>query len=82
MRKAYPEFSQFKELPAWAFYIRHANDITFKNVKFVAKKKDYRPAIVTDDVKGLNLINMQYVEPESEKKEQVFTYKTENVIVK
>ena len=82
MRASYPEFSQFKELPAWAFYIRHADNITFKNVKFVAKKKDYRPAIVTDDVKGLNLIDMKYVEPESEKKEQVFTYKTENVVIK
>ncbi len=81
MRSYYPEFSQFKELPAWGFYIRHADNITFKNVKFVAKKKDYRPAIVTDDVNGLNLIDMQYVEPDSESKDQVFTYKTKNVSI-
>ncbi len=50
MPKAYPEFSQFKELPAWGFYIRHVDGITFKNVKMTAKEKDYRPAIVLDDV--------------------------------
>lgn len=50
MPKSYPEFSQFKELPAWGFYIRHVDGITFKNVKLTAKEKDYRPAIVLDDV--------------------------------
>lgn len=44
MRDTYPEFSQFKELPAWGFYIRHAKGITFDNVKFIAEKPgDYRP---------------------------------------
>ncbi|MFQ8805155.1 MAG: hypothetical protein ACLR8Y_08780 [Alistipes indistinctus] len=48
MPKAYPEFSQFKELPAWGFYIRHAKGITFDNVTLTAEKPDYRPAIVLD----------------------------------
>jgi hypothetical protein len=52
MPKAYPEFSQFCELPAWGFYIRHAEGITFKNVKISAAESDYRPAIVLDDVDG------------------------------
>ena len=46
----YPEFSQFKELPAWGFYIRHAEGVTFKNVVLTAAAKDYRPAVVLDDV--------------------------------
>lgn len=46
----YPEFSMFKELPAWGFYIRHADNVEFKNVKLVLEDKDYRPAIVADDV--------------------------------
>src|SRR5690606_23846604 len=46
MADKYPEFSQFKELPAWGFYIRHAKNIDFKNVTFKAARKDYRPAIV------------------------------------
>ena len=81
MESTYPEFSQFKELPAWGFYIRHAEGITFNNVKFKALKKDYRPAIVTDDVNGLVLKNVEFKEPESDKKEQVFTYKTQGVVI-
>ena len=77
----YPEFSQFKELPAWGFYVRHADGIVFENVKFRAENGDYRPAIVTDDVNGLNLKNVKFEEPNSDKKEQVFTYKTQNVVI-
>ena len=71
MITAYPEFSQFKELPAWAFYIRHAAGITFKNVTFTAKDKDYRPAIVADDVKGLTIDNVKFNEPDSKSKKQI-----------
>lgn len=80
MRTAYPEFSQFKELPAWGFYIRHAEGISFENVKLVAQKKDYRPAIVMDDVKGATFKGMQYIEPENKDKKQLFYQKSENVI--
>lgn len=51
----YPEFTMFGELPAWALYIRHAEGITLKNVKVSYLENDFRPAIVTDDVKGLIL---------------------------
>ena len=34
------------------FYVRHAEGITFKNVKISAAESDYRPAIVLDDVDG------------------------------
>lgn len=80
MRKAYPEFSQFKELPAWGFYIRHAEGITFENVKLTALKKDYRPAIVMDDVQGATFKGMQYSEPESKGKKELFYQKSENVV--
>ena len=52
MPLAYPEFSQFKELPAWGFYIRHAEGVQFKNVVLTAAGKDYRPAVVLDDVRN------------------------------
>ncbi|MCL1933223.1 MAG: glycosyl hydrolase family 28 protein [Candidatus Azobacteroides sp.] len=78
MPGAYPEFSQFKELPAWGFYIRHAAQITFKNVNLTAQKPDYRPAIVTDDVKDITLTGMKYNEP-GKNKNQVFTYKSKNI---
>lgn len=70
MEKAYPEFSQFKELPAWGLYIRHADNITLDNVKFTALAPDYRPALVCDDVKGLGLCHVSYEEPQSEGKKQ------------
>ena len=50
MPTAYPEFSQFKELPAWGFYVRHADNVVMKNVVLKAAAKDYRPAVVLDDV--------------------------------
>jgi polygalacturonase len=51
----YPEFSMFGELPAWGFYVRHVDGIQFKNVEVSYKEDDFRPAMVFDDVKGLNL---------------------------
>lgn len=82
MRTAYPEFSQFKELPAWGFYIRHAEGIVFENVKLTALKKDYRPAIVMDDVKRAVFKGSLFNEPESGDKEQIFQHRSEQVQVK
>lgn len=76
MPAAYPEFSQFKELPAWGFYLRHAEDITFKNVTLVAGKKEYRPAIVSDDVKNIYFEKVEIEEPDSKKKKQIFLHNT------
>jgi polygalacturonase len=82
MRDAYPEFSQFKELPAWGFYIRHAEGISFENVTFTAKKKDYRPSIVLDDVQGASFTGLVINEPESAGKQAIFPYKSSNIIIK
>jgi hypothetical protein len=82
MREAYPEFSQFKELPAWAFYIRHAAGVSFENVTFSAKKKDYRPSVVLDDVVGVSFNGLVVHEPESEGKEQIFSHKTSQLTIK
>ncbi len=82
MRDAYPEFSQFKELPAWAFYVRHAEGVSFENVTFTAKKKDYRPSVVLDDVKDVSFTGLVVHEPESVGKQQVFSHKTSQLIIK
>ena len=81
MPAAYPEFSQFKELPAWGFYLRHATNITFKNVVFKAQKSDYRPAIVTDNLENSKFINVQFVEPNAEDKNQIFLHNSNNTII-
>ncbi len=81
MEVAYPEFSQFKELPAWAFYIRHAKNIHFKNVKFVAKKPDYRPAVVADNLDTGSFNNMVFEEDQANDKKQIFLHNSKNVSI-
>jgi hypothetical protein len=75
----YPEFSMFKELPAWGFYIRHAKGITFENVRLVCDKKDYRTAFVLDDVHGAAFRGLKVTEPGS-KKNPVFYYRSTEVV--
>jgi polygalacturonase len=50
--KGYPEPSMFGLLPAYGLYIRHAKDVSFRDVEFAVIKPDTRPAIVLDDVTG------------------------------
>ena len=66
----------FKELPAWGFYVRHAQNITFENVKLVAAKKDYRRAIVLDDVHNIRIEGLKVEEP-GPKKDPVYAYRSE-----
>lgn len=76
----YPEFSMFKELPAWGFYIRHAKGITFENVTLVGEKRDYRTAVVLDDVHGASFKGLKVTVP-GPKKDPVFSYKSTGVTV-
>jgi Glycosyl hydrolases family 28 len=80
MTASYPEFSMFKELPAWGFYIRHAGKITFENVLLVCEKKDYRTAIVLDDVTGVTLKSLKVNEPVV-KKPPVYSYKSSGIVL-
>lgn len=81
MPEAYPEFSQFKELPAWGFYLRHADNITFKNVTFKASKSDYRPAVVADKITNSKFIDVKVKEPNAEQKKQIFIHKSPNTVI-
>lgn len=78
---SYPEFSMFKELPAWGFYIRHTKGITFENVTLTSAKKDYRSAIVLDDVNGAAFKMLIVKEPGS-RKEPIYSNKSTNVVMK
>lgn len=51
----YPEFSMFGELPAWAFYVRHTDNLKFYNLKVKLLDVDFRPAFVFDDVTNLQV---------------------------
>ena len=74
----YPEFSMFRELPAWGFYIRHAMNITFENVRLICDKEDYRTAVVLDDVHGASFNELKVVEP-GKKKDAVFSYRSDGI---
>ena len=82
LEKSYPEFSNWKELPAWGFFVRHADGVTFNNVTMRVEDADYRPAVVADDVHGLTLKGVQTIQQGAEGKQQIVVnnttdYKTE-----
>lgn len=52
---SYPEFSMFGDLPAWAFYLRHVNGVSMKNVHLSLRDEDFRPAFIFDDAKAISL---------------------------
>lgn len=54
-RGHYPEFSMFRELPAWGFFLRHARGVRFENVTLKLETPDFRSAVVADRVQGLEL---------------------------
>lgn len=61
---AYPDFSMFRELPAWGIYIRHAQGIQMTNVSLSCDRKDYRTAIVLDDVHRSRFVSIHIREPD------------------
>ncbi|MFN0176023.1 MAG: glycoside hydrolase family 28 protein [Saprospiraceae bacterium] len=78
LRADYPEFSMFKELPAWGFYIRHARGIVFENVSISCEKEDYRTPIVLDDVHGITFKGLNVKEP-GKKKKPVYSHNSTGV---
>ena len=48
----------FGELPAWGFYVRHAENISMKKIKLSYTGGEFRTACVFDDVAELNLNNI------------------------
>ena len=51
----YPEFPMFHPLPAWGFYLRHARNLRFRDVRLRTAQPDLRPAFFTDEVGLLRL---------------------------
>jgi hypothetical protein len=49
----YPEGTHFGDLPGYAFYVRHADGVTFTNCEFSTKHPDTRRWLAIDDVRGL-----------------------------
>jgi hypothetical protein len=52
---AYPECVMFGKLPAYGFYIRHADGITLHNIRLNSTAYDQRPALFCKDVHNLSV---------------------------
>lgn len=53
--KEYPEFPSFHPIPAWGFYLRHAKNVRFRDVRMRTATADARAPFFTDDVQQLRL---------------------------
>lgn len=62
----YPESWMMGHLPAYAFYVRHADRVRLRNVEYIADKPDSRPAVVCDDAEDLILSGLEVSSPQSE----------------
>jgi polygalacturonase len=51
----YPKIGMFGDLPAYGFFIRHVDGIKLHNVHLDVLNEDLRPAIVFDQVSGIDL---------------------------
>ncbi len=56
---AYPELASFGPLPAYAFYIRHADGVELSDVAVSTSQPDPRPAFVLDSVRGADFHHVQ-----------------------
>src|SRR6185312_718790 len=52
MPDEYPEVKMFGDLPAWAYYLRHVQGVTFDSCTTSVAATDARMPLVTDDVSG------------------------------
>ncbi|MCA9436458.1 MAG: glycoside hydrolase, partial [Candidatus Omnitrophica bacterium] len=55
----YPESVMFGHLPAYGFYCRHVDGLTFENLQVEYLAPDTRPALVCEDVQNLTVSDLQ-----------------------
>jgi len=53
----YPECIRLGTLPAYGFFVRHVEGITFKDVELSYNDEEHRPAMYFNDVENLKLLN-------------------------
>jgi hypothetical protein len=54
----YPKVTMYGHLPAFGLYLRHARDVILRSVELAVERADARPAVVADDVAGLQLAGL------------------------
>ena len=55
----YPDVRMFGMLPAYGFFCRHADNLCFDDVEIECFKPDARPAMVFEDISGLELCKIK-----------------------
>ncbi len=56
--KTYPEPAKFGVMPSYGFFIRHVKNIEMNNINIHYMGEEDRPAIILDDVKGIEFYNV------------------------
>jgi polygalacturonase len=62
----YPESWMMGRLPAYGFYVRHADRVRLRDIEVIADKPDARPAVVCDDVNDVILAGLELSAPTGE----------------
>ncbi|MEO9023092.1 MAG: glycosyl hydrolase family 28 protein [Ginsengibacter sp.] len=78
----YPEFSMFKELPAWGIFARHATGLKFLNITMECERKDFRIPIVLDDVSQCSFSELKISQLGKEKKKYIYQNNCKGISVK
>ncbi len=78
-RAQYPEFSMFGELPAWGFYLRHAEGVEFRRVTLRYREDDFRPAVVMDDVRDSRFAGLRI--PTARELPVLYLHETKGVVL-
>jgi len=60
----YPESWMMGHLPAFGFYVRHADRVRLRNLECITDKPDSRPAIVCDDAEDVILSGLELSAPQ------------------
>jgi Glycosyl hydrolases family 28/Pectate lyase superfamily protein len=54
----YPKVRMYGDLPAFGLYLRHARDVSLRNLALTTEHVDARPALVADDVTELHVARL------------------------
>lgn len=76
----YPEFSMFKELPAWGIFAKHATGLHFDNITFKCERKDFRMPIVLDDVSQSTFSGLKI--SQQGKKKDIYQNNSKEIVIK
>lgn len=57
--EAYPRGEMFGKLPAYGFYVRHAEDVSWQNIDLSFDQSEFRPAFLLDRVANVSVGHLE-----------------------